>query len=79
MRFFNTEIENSKVLIDIKDDNYSIIYLNKIKHFNKINKTGKTRISFDTRIIPFSKYKENNNSSKTLNKKFVIGDYYIKI
>ena len=76
---FNKFNINDYESLNLNRNNYSILYLNKIKHFNKINKTGKTRISFDTRIIPYSKYNKNNKYSKTFNKKFEIGDYYIKI
>ncbi len=53
-------------------------YFNKLYHFNKINKTGKTRISLDFRIIPYSKYIENENdkSSVTSNKKLVLDEYF---
>ena len=44
-----------------------------------INKTNMTRISFDIRIIPFSKYIENNKDSKTNKKKLIIGEYFIKL
>ena len=50
--------------------------LNKCKHYNKINTTSITRISMDLRIIPFSKFNTNNNSSVTNNVKFDIGNYY---
>ena len=57
----------------------AFLYLNKWKHYNRINKTGKTRVSFDLRIIPFSKYKNSNKVSLKYNKKFCLGDYYIKV
>tara|TARA_B110001450_G_scaffold191639_1_gene179851 strand:- start:3121 stop:3822 length:702 start_codon:yes stop_codon:yes gene_type:complete len=73
----------------LKYENYNNIQLKKEKiwygdlnqcyHYNKINKTNKTRISIDFRIIPFSKFKETKKKSATSNKKFIIGDYYIVI
>jgi len=65
--------------IEIKENNLSFHYLNKLKHYNKINKTNKTRVSFDIRIIPFSQYEESKNKSATTNTKFTINNYYIKI
>ena len=50
---------------------------NKCWHGNKQNLTGKTRVSMDFRILPYSKYNEDESlSSVTSNKKFVIGEYY---
>ena len=65
--------------IKLEKNNIAFYYLNKLKHFNRINKTNKTRVSFDIRIIPFSKYKDNEKCSLTTNTKFTIGNYYIKI
>ena len=48
-------------------------------HGNKLNLEKKTRISFDFRIIPSSKWqngKYKDYSSISKNKKFDIGDYY---
>ncbi len=53
--------------------------LNKCNHYNRINKTYKTRISIDFRVIPFKEFKTTNKLSATSNKKFTIGDYYIVI
>jgi hypothetical protein len=65
--------------------------LNELKHYNRINDTGKTRFSLDFRIIPYSKYVEhtmqenllesNNKDDISLrsvshNKKLVVGDYF---
>ena len=46
-------------------------------HGNKPNITNNTRISFDFRVIPLSKYDSNydaNTASKST--KFVVGGYY---
>eukprot|EP00939_MAST-03C_sp_MAST-3C-sp1_P002909 g2909.t1 len=54
--------------------------LNVMKHYNRINKTGKTRVSLDFRILPFSRYvSEESKSSVTGNSKFILGDYYMLI
>ena len=50
-------------------------YLNKQRHYNRINKTGKTRISYDLRVIPYSKYMEHWNDFQGT--KFELGNYYI--
>jgi len=54
---------------------YLQAYFNQIRHCNRINRTNKTRISFDIRIIPFSKYNEHLPDFK--NTKFELGKYYI--
>ena len=46
-------------------------------HYNKINKTGKTRVSMDFRILPLSYYnKAETKQSATTNMKYVEGGYY---
>ena len=49
---------------------------NKCTHGNLPNRTGKTRISLDFRIMKKSDYKESNNTSITTGTKFVLGEYY---
>lgn len=50
---------------------------NVLRHGNKVNKTGKTRVSMDFRILPVSKYDEANaGESMTVKTKFVEGAYY---
>ncbi len=50
---------------------------NQLRHGNKINLTGKTRVSMDFRILPASFYHpEQNSSSLTRKTKFVEGEYY---
>ena len=48
---------------------------NKLNHYNKVNCTGVTRISFDFRVIPYSKYQENLDYFKGT--KFELGSYYV--
>lgn len=45
-------------------------------HGNKINQTGKTRISIDFRVIEYKNYKPSEHGSINLGKKFKIGGYY---
>jgi ectoine hydroxylase-related dioxygenase (phytanoyl-CoA dioxygenase family) len=48
-----------------------------LTHGNKLNTTLNTRVSVDFRVIPFSKYKEDEGASAIYTKmKFAIGDYY---
>ena len=50
---------------------------NKCNHYNKVNKTGKTRISMDFRVLPSEHYNSNYIlDSATTGKRFIIGDYY---
>lgn len=65
--------------INLKKNSFFMGYLNKCRHYNKINKTEQTRVSLDFRIIPYSKFKKSNNSSATSNIKFDIGNYYMLI
>ena len=65
--------------LKLDKNNIAFLYLNKWKHYNMINNTNMTRISFDIRIIPFSKYNENNKDSKTNKKKLIIGEYFMKL
>lgn len=54
---------------------------NNCHHYNKINKTGKTRVSFDFRILPLNYY--NNikieEQSVTRNTKFCENGYYKRV
>jgi ectoine hydroxylase-related dioxygenase (phytanoyl-CoA dioxygenase family) len=50
---------------------------NRLTHGSEINTTGSTRVSMDFRILPLSKYDENNSGiSITRKTKFVEGEYY---
>jgi hypothetical protein len=50
------------------------------KHGNKPNATGKSRLSFDFRVVLPEEYDPNfHKKSKSGNKKFVIGGYYKKL
>lgn len=47
-----------------------------LMHGNKINTTGKTRISVDFRIIRYSNYKPSEHGSINMKTPFAIGGYY---
>lgn len=61
----------------LEENEFCMAYFNKLKHFNRRNTTGKTRISFDIRIIPYSKYISNHTFFE--NTKFEIGKYFITL
>tara|TARA_Y100000389_G_C17414832_1_gene493071 strand:+ start:342 stop:1076 length:735 start_codon:yes stop_codon:yes gene_type:complete len=63
----------------LNTNNFNISSLNSCYHYNKINKTDITRVSLDFRIIPYSKFYDENKSSVSHNIKFKIGDYYMLI
>ena len=45
-------------------------------HGNKVNKTGRARVSVDFRVLPECKYVESDKTSVTHNVNFSIGDYF---
>lgn len=48
-----------------------------VLHGNLPNATGKTRVSFDFRVLPLENYDPNNAArSVAANKRFVVGDYW---
>jgi hypothetical protein len=47
-----------------------------LTHGNKINNTGKTRISFDFRVIRYFNYRPSDHGSINTNTKFALGGYY---
>lgn len=59
----------------LSTDQFFQAYFNKIKHCNRINDTNDTRISFDIRVIPYTKYMENLAFFRGT--KFELGKYYI--
>lgn len=62
--------------IELDETEFGLIYLNKLKHYNRQNQTGLTRMSFDLRVIPYSEYSKNIDFFK--NTKFELGNYFIK-
>ena len=45
-------------------------------HGNKDNTTGETRVSFDFRVIPISRYIDSNHNTINTKIPFSIGGYY---
>jgi len=65
--------------MEMKYGEYVAFDGNRCLHGNKVNITGKTRVSFDFRVIPFSRYspeKYKNIVSATKKNNFTIGHYY---
>ena len=75
-------IESEPFKLDFKplEGNYGNFWVNNgnvCMHGNKPNITNTTRMSFDFRIIPLSKYNPNySNNSAANSKKFLVGHYY---
>ncbi len=66
--------------LEIDYGKFLIGYLNQCRHGNKTNDTGKTRVSFDFRVMPGFAYDENCDlQSCTTKQRFLVGDYYDKI
>jgi hypothetical protein len=61
--------------LSLQTTQFAQAYFNQIRHCNRINQTDKTRISFDIRIIPFSKYQQNLSNFQGT--KFELGKYYV--
>lgn len=47
-----------------------------LKHGNKINRSGKSRVSVDFRVIPLSRYQDSEKESIHTKTKFNIGGYF---
>lgn len=67
--------KNEFLNLNLKNDEFFIEKFNKLLHFNKINKTGLTRVSLDFRIILYDNYFDNLDYFQ--NTKFDLGKYYI--
>lgn len=65
--------------VNLKYGEFVIFDGNRCMHGNKENLTNDTRVSFDFRILPSSRYNDNFKLSVTSNKKFSEGDYYIRV
>ena len=52
---------------------------NRCRHYNRINATGVSRLSYDFRVMPLSAYDGSSDALSYHNRKFVIGDYYIRM
>ena len=74
----NSELPKNEYLnLNLKNDEFFIEKFNKLLHFNKINKTGLTRVSLDFRVIPYDEYFNNLDYFK--NTKFALEKYYIVV
>lgn len=51
----------------------------RLRHGNMLNKTGKTRVSFDFRIVPASSYEASERKTLNSGMQFVLGDYYERL
>ena len=47
-------------------------------HGNKVNKTGKSRISLDFRVMKMIDYCETSKQTLSKNRRLILGDYYTK-
>lgn len=75
--YYETDIGSEEYEnLGLKQNEYFIAYLNRLRHYNCVNTTGKTRVSLDFRIIPYSAYREGSHASVTEHKKIVLGDYF---
>ena len=63
--------------IEMEDGQFLLGYLNQCRHGNKENDTGKTRVSFDFRVMPGFAY-DDTCTLKTCTTKqlFTVGNYY---
>lgn len=65
------------IKIEQKENTITSFNANQCYHYNELNKTGKTRMSMDFRLLPLNYYdKEKVLSSHSTNQKFVDGGYY---
>jgi hypothetical protein len=62
--------------LTIQTNRFFMCYFNQLRHYNRINVTGKTRMSLDFRIIPYTKYTEKSTESISSSKKMTVGEYY---
>ena len=63
--------------VNMEYGEYLMFNGNQCIHGNKINKTGKTRVSFDFRVLPGSKYDDHYiNKTVTTGQQYKIGSYY---
>ena len=66
---------NHYINLKLDTGSFFVGRFNKLLHFNRINKTGVTRISLDFRIMLYDNYMKNIKSFK--NTKFELGKYFI--
>lgn len=47
-----------------------------LEHGNQINRSGRSRVSFDFRVIPFSVYEDNPANTVVMKRRLMIGEYF---
>ena len=67
---------NEFMKIEADENNIVSFNANLCKHYNEVNKTGKTRMSMDFRVLPLNYKTGYDGVSHTSNKKFTNGEYY---
>jgi hypothetical protein len=71
---------NEFIPIEQKENNITSFNANLCMHHNKLNETGKTRMSMDFRVLPLNYYNEDKVlSSHSTSQTFVDGGYYKKV
>jgi len=66
--------------VNLEYGQFLIGYLNQCRHGNKDNDTGKTRVSFDFRVMPGFAYDENcDKVTCTTKQPFTVGGYYARM
>lgn len=68
--------KNDFVPMEMEANNIICFNGNQNLHFNNVNKTGKTRMSMDFRVLPMNYIPEQETSSHSTNTKFADGGYY---
>jgi hypothetical protein len=65
------------ICFNLKEGDCICFNANLCSHYNKINETGKTRVSMDFRVLPLNMYDTSNNKkSASTNQNYVDGGYY---
>lgn len=62
--------------IEMSVGEYAIFNGNRCRHGNKSNTTGKTRVSFDFRVLPYNRYNKEEKKFSFYGKEFAPGEYY---
>jgi len=66
--------------VNLEYGQFMLGYLNQCRHGNKDNDTGKTRVSFDFRVIPGFAYDDTcDKITCTTKQAFLVGGYYDKM
>lgn len=85
---FTDAFDTNTIWVETEEDKQDYIPMNckygetiqwdgcNLNHGNKINKTGKARVSVDFRVIRYSNYKPSEHGSINMKTPFAIGGYY---